>query len=421
MTASTSSARPIKLFQYAEVALYIDGVLLKEANNLAVTLRQFEATCNELEFAVPVSHLTYELQDYVRRVRELDEWVGEVGIGFARADVNSLLSILNLLHIPVTGRNLYVGTDILRRILDRYSSSWISKLGLNLVSLRLMLGRGKTLFELQQERYAQLGLAVVGGWGGKLYAHAVRNPWLFAGPGDGRPHRQGGPPRGGHGGGRGWSSTRNRSNAWSNHSTQSLPSRSWRTPNWTLPTSPNRQTKIPTPMIQNRRSIDPPPKVHRWIKKIIQKVPALVPEEGTRTYSLPIFTGGSVIYVSLSLLQANISSNGDVLITGSVEGGAMLSAGVSLTGALQKWNTKDVDSLIGWYGVVGGSAGEGLVAGAEYDAFDSTGPRQPGGKVSSIQRSMGIGSGLPVEAHFGPGYTWPYLPKFNILSTDLNK
>ena len=99
----------------------------------------------------------------------------------------------------------------------------------------------------------------------------------------------------------------------------------------------------------------------------------------------------------------------------------LLPAGRSLTGAIQKWNTEDEDSLIGWYGVVGGSVGEGLVAGTEYDAFDSTGPRLPGGKVSSMQRSVGIGSGLPVEAHFGPGYTWSYLPKFNILSTDLNK
>jgi len=199
MSETTSSAQPEKLMKYAEVALYIDGVLLKEANNLAATLRQFEATCNESEFVVTVSYLADELQDYVRGVRELDEWVGEVGIGFARADVNSLLSILNLLHIPATGRNFYVGTDMLRRILDRYSSSWIFKLGLNLVSLRLILGRGKTLFGLQQERYAQLGLAVVGGWGGRLYAQAMRNPWLFAGPGDGRPHGQGEPPRGGRG------------------------------------------------------------------------------------------------------------------------------------------------------------------------------------------------------------------------------
>jgi len=140
---------------------------------------------------------------------------------------------------------------------------------------------------------------------------------------------------------------------------------------------------------------------------IAMKAPSIVPDEGTQTYSFPVVTGGSVIYLSFAPLQVNVASNGDVLVTCSLEGGVMLSGGASAVLAKQHWNTEDVESLLGWYGVIGGSGGEGAVFGLEYSAL-------PDGKVSALQESMGGGAGLPAELHFGFGYTWPYSPKFNI-------
>jgi len=88
--------------------------------------------------------------------------------------------------------------------------------------------------------------------------------------------------------------------------------------------------------------------------------------------------------------------------------------GASATATVQQWNTENVDDLLGFYATVGGSGGEGIVAGGEYSTFDNNGAQQPGGQVTGKQLSIGYGIGPPVEVHFGLGYTWPYAPKFNI-------
>ena len=154
--------------------------------------------------------------------------------------------------------------------------------------------------------------------------------------------------------------------------------------------------------------------VESWGEEITCDVPSVIPDEGTRTYSLPVITGGAFFYGSIAPIQINVSSNGDVLLTGSVEGGGMTIGGASVAATVQQWDTENVYDLLGFYATVGGSGGEGVVAGSEYSTFDSNGAQYPGGQISGKQFGIGYGFGPPVEAHLGLGYTWPYAPKFNI-------
>jgi hypothetical protein len=52
--------------------------------------------------------------------------------------------------------------------------------------------------------------------------------------------------------------------------------------------------------------------VQSWGEEITFE-PPIVPDEGTKTYSFPVITGGAFIYGSVAPMQMNVARNGDVL------------------------------------------------------------------------------------------------------------
>ncbi len=94
MSYATSSAQPLQLYRYADVAGRIDRELAAEANLLGACLRHFEATCREPGYSIGVSHLADALRAHARAAELVDRWVQAVGRGFERADQRRILQAL---------------------------------------------------------------------------------------------------------------------------------------------------------------------------------------------------------------------------------------------------------------------------------------------------------------------------------------
>lgn len=94
MNYAISSAQPVQLYRYADVARRIDRELAAESGSLGACLRHFEATCREPGYSIGVSYLADALRAYAYAAEPVDQWVHTVGRGFERADRRSIVQII---------------------------------------------------------------------------------------------------------------------------------------------------------------------------------------------------------------------------------------------------------------------------------------------------------------------------------------
>lgn len=121
MSHATSSAQPVKLYRYADVARNIDHELAAEAGSLGAALHRFESTCREPGFTVKVSHLADALRAYAHEAEPVDRWAQAVGRGFEEADRRSLAQVIGEWLRGVRATVLRPASGGVYSLTDRYA------------------------------------------------------------------------------------------------------------------------------------------------------------------------------------------------------------------------------------------------------------------------------------------------------------
>ncbi len=112
---SMSSADPEELMRYEKLSDGLNRRLDYEARQLSAALRTFASTCTEYSTGIG-PQLADDLQKYVQRIDLVDQWVGQVRLGFQYADqpgdVGLSFEEASALGVPYKGQRGAVGSAL---------------------------------------------------------------------------------------------------------------------------------------------------------------------------------------------------------------------------------------------------------------------------------------------------------------------
>ena len=112
---SMSSADPEELMRYEKLSDGLNRRLDYEARQLSAALRTFASTCTEYSTGIG-PQLADDLQKYVQRIDLVDQWVGQVRLGFQYTDqpgdVGLSFEETSALGVPYKGQRGAVGSAL---------------------------------------------------------------------------------------------------------------------------------------------------------------------------------------------------------------------------------------------------------------------------------------------------------------------